>query len=193
LLIGLGMTYNVAIALACHIDPSTFNLDPIQSEERRRCWAGPMMLYTIQNTALGNPDPSWKISHDVRLPADMNDSDITLSGIQETFIDPTQMSYLLFKFKLYDLAAQICRQTCGSSEPTRAATKISINKSVLYKRREIVDTWPTRPSMLCPFIMRCTCIFYMRTPINYFSSYTDLFSPSLSWASTFQTSHKSDV
>jgi hypothetical protein len=61
LLIGLGMTYNVAIALACHIDPSTFNLDPIQSEERRRCWAGLMMLYTIQNTALGNPDPSWKI------------------------------------------------------------------------------------------------------------------------------------
>jgi len=65
------MTYNVTIALACHIDPSAFNVDPIQREERRRCWAGLMMLYTIQNTALGNPDPSWKISNDVQLPADV--------------------------------------------------------------------------------------------------------------------------
>jgi hypothetical protein len=139
LLICSGMTYNVAIALACHIDPSAFNLDPIQSEERRRCWAGLMMLYTVQNTALGNPDPSWKISHDVRLPADANDSDITLSGIQETFVGPTQMSYLLFKFKLYDLTARICRQTCSSSEPTRSAIQ-DLDQQICL----VQETWDNR-------------------------------------------------
>ncbi|KAG4437053.1 hypothetical protein IFR05_007467 [Cadophora sp. M221] len=114
----LGMTYNVAIALACHIDPSTFNLDPIQCEERRRCWAGLMMLYTIQNTAIGSPDPTWRISSNVKLPADVNDAAITLDGIQESFTGPTQMSYLLFKFQLYNVTVQICSET--SSEPSRA-------------------------------------------------------------------------
>jgi hypothetical protein len=32
------------------------------------------MLYTIQNTILGNPDPSWRITNDVKLPAYVNDS-----------------------------------------------------------------------------------------------------------------------
>jgi hypothetical protein len=115
------MTYNVAIALACHIDPSTFSLTPIQCEERRRCWAGLMMLYTIQNTILGNPDPSRLLSHTVKLPADVNDSDITLAGITDPLPGPTQMSYLLFKFKLYDLTAQICSETFSCSQPSRSA------------------------------------------------------------------------
>lgn len=80
------MTYNVAIALACYIDPETFNLVPIWCEERRRRWAGLMMLYMIQNTSLGCPDPSWHIKYNVRLPADVNDVDITLSGIHENFL-----------------------------------------------------------------------------------------------------------
>ena len=33
-------------------------------------WAGLMMLYTIQNTALGNLD-SQRLQHHVRLPADV--------------------------------------------------------------------------------------------------------------------------
>lgn len=115
------MTYNVAIALACHIDPESFNLDPIQCEERRRCWAGLMMQYTIQNTFLGNPDLSRQVNYDVRLPADVNDVDITLSGIHGNFTGPTQMSYLLFKFQLYELSAKICRQTFASSELSRSA------------------------------------------------------------------------
>jgi hypothetical protein len=114
------MTYNVAIALACHIDPKKFNLDPIQCEERRRCWAGLMMLYTIQNALLGNPDLSRQVSYDVRLPADVNDVDITLSGIHGNRSGPTQMSYLLFKFQLYELSAKICRQTFAALEPSRS-------------------------------------------------------------------------
>jgi hypothetical protein len=139
MLTSLGMTYNVAIALACHIDPSSFNLNPIQCEERRRCWAGLMMLYTIQNTVLGNPDPSWRMSYDVRLPADVDDTAITHSGIQESFAGPTQMSYLLFKFKLYNLAAQICNETFSSPEPSRSAIQ-NLDQQICLAQ----ETWDSR-------------------------------------------------
>ncbi|KAE8446429.1 hypothetical protein EG329_012034 [Mollisiaceae sp. DMI_Dod_QoI] len=135
----LGMTYNVAIALGCHIDPSTFNLDPIQCEERRRCWAGLMMLYTIQNTILGNLDPSWKVTYEVQLPADVNDTDITLAGIQEHLGGPTQMSYLLFKFKLYDLTTKICHETFSSSEPSRQAIQ-QLDQQICLTQ----ETWDSR-------------------------------------------------
>jgi len=116
------MTYNVAIALACHIDPSHFNLDPLESEQRRRCWAGVMMLYTIQNTLLGNPEPSGRLTHSVRLPVDANDVDITPTSIvlSDPRFGPTEMTYLLFKFRLYDLTASICAAVFAHTPPTRA-------------------------------------------------------------------------
>jgi hypothetical protein len=133
------MTYNVAIALACHVDPSSFNMDPIQCEERRRCWAGLMMLYTIQNAVLGGPDLSRRISHDVQLPADVDDTSITLSGIQESLAGPTQMSYLLFKFKLYNLTSQICSETFSSSEPSRSAIQ-NLDQQICLAQ----ETWDRR-------------------------------------------------
>ncbi|KAK0119361.1 hypothetical protein ONS95_010813 [Cadophora gregata] len=140
----LGMTYNIAVALACHIDPSSFDLNPIQCEERRRCWAGLMMLYTIQNTAFGNQDPAWKISSEVKLPSDVNDDAITLDGIRESFAGPTQMSYLLFKFQLYTITVQICNETFASSQPSRARIQVLDQQICLaqesWENRYLVDT-----------------------------------------------------
>jgi hypothetical protein len=133
------MTYHVAVALACHIDPENFELDPIQSEERRRCWAGLMMLYTIQNTFLGNSDPSWHINHNVNLPADVNDLDITLSGIKENTYGPTQMTYLLFKFQLYDLNAKICGEIFNSDELSRQAIQ-ELDNQICHAQ----ETWDKR-------------------------------------------------
>ncbi|OCK74013.1 hypothetical protein K432DRAFT_311556 [Lepidopterella palustris CBS 459.81] len=48
----LGLTQNITISLGSHIDPETLGLDLLRSEERRRRWAGIMMLYTIQNTSM---------------------------------------------------------------------------------------------------------------------------------------------
>lgn len=135
----LGMTYNVAIALACHIDPENFNLDPIQREERRRCWAGLMMQYTIQNTVLGSTDPSRRMAYDVHMPADVNDIDVTLSGINENFSGPTQMSYLLFKFQLYDLSTKICHQTFTSTKPSRSAIQ-NLDRQICLAQ----ETWDRR-------------------------------------------------
>jgi len=112
------MTYSVAIALACHIDPEALNLNPIIAEERRRCWAGLMMQYTIQNTILGSPDPSWRVTQDVKLPADVNDSDITLVGMKSNVSGPTQMTYLIFKFGMYNVTANVCREIFNATEPS---------------------------------------------------------------------------
>jgi hypothetical protein len=113
------MCYNVSIALGCHIDPDNFDLNPIQKEERRRCWAGLMMLHMIQSTVLGNPAPSWRVINDVQLPADANDVDITTYGIQNIASGPTQMSYLLFKFSLYDITSKICNEIFNEKPPSR--------------------------------------------------------------------------
>jgi hypothetical protein len=118
------MTYHVATALGCHIDPENFDLDFIHCEERRRCWAGLMMLYTIQNTVLGTSDTMWRLSNDVQMPTDADDVNITPDGVLDSAPGPTQMSYLLFKFRLYELTAKICREIFSDSEPSRESIQL---------------------------------------------------------------------
>lgn len=123
----LGTTLNIAVAIGCHVDPARLDVTLIEAEERRRAWAGLMMLYTIQNTCLGSIGP-FEITNDVRLPLDMEDDEIASQPFSVDDLDivdtllgnrpPTKMSYILFKFRLYRLASDICR--LNSSEPTRA-------------------------------------------------------------------------
>jgi hypothetical protein len=114
----LGTTLNIAVAIGCQVDPARLNVTFVEAEERRRAWAGLMMLYTIQNTCLGSIAP-FEITNDVRLPLDMEDDDITSESFAGDNLDvidtqpenkpPTKMSYILFKFRLYRLASEICR------------------------------------------------------------------------------------
>lgn len=127
------MTYNVALALGCHVDPDNFNLDSIRSEERRRVWAGLMMCYTIQNTALGNLDPQMQLSHNVRLPADVDDADINADGLGFHRAGPTQMSYVLFKFRLYNISARIGKEILNASEPSRDMVQ-SLDQEIAAER-----------------------------------------------------------
>lgn len=116
----LGLTHHIALSLGCHVDPSEFGLDAVSCEERRRCWAGVMMLYMLQNTSLGHIGPDHHHSNvDVRLPADLNDSDIR-AGEQSLPLPsgrPTQMSYLLFKFRLYDISSEMSALVLNTSDP----------------------------------------------------------------------------
>ena len=112
----LGLTHHVAISMGCHIDPERFFLGPIEREERRRVWAGLMMLYTIQNTSFGSLDQQL-LTQDVRMPADVDDIDL-LTGSSMTMTSdpssspsagrPTQMTYLLLTFRLYKISNKIC-------------------------------------------------------------------------------------
>lgn len=112
----LGTTLNIAIAIGCHIDPALFALHPVEVQERRRAWAGLLMLYTIQNTCLGNLAP-FQVENNVQLPADVEDDEIVSSSFHEAMHrsepppmrkNPTKMSYILYKFRLYSLASDIC-------------------------------------------------------------------------------------
>lgn len=102
--------------MGCHIDPDKFILGPIEREERRRAWAGLMMLYTIQNSSFGSLDQQM-LTQDVKMPADVDDIDLltgpTVSMTSDSSSSPsagrpTQMTYLLLTFRLYKISNKIC-------------------------------------------------------------------------------------
>jgi hypothetical protein len=121
----LGLTHHIALSIGCHIEPSDFRLNMIECEERRRCWAGLMMLYTIQNSVMGNLGSLHLPQNSISLPADINDSDLT--PIQN-YMPPstgyaTEMSYLILKFRLYKLCASICSRVIAVSDPSPATIR----------------------------------------------------------------------
>ncbi|KAI5250134.1 hypothetical protein E4T42_05039 [Aureobasidium subglaciale] len=114
----LGSTYHMALSLGCHIDPASFNLNLVECEERRRCWACVMMLCTLQNTSMRNLAPHYNSSHySVRMPADVNDFDLTVDSTSLPIHTgrATQMSYLLLKFRLYDIGSRICSRVLNAA------------------------------------------------------------------------------
>jgi hypothetical protein len=131
----LGATYNIALAIGCHIDPAEFGLDIIQCEERRRCWAGLSMLYTIHNISMGSLDTRC-LPTDVALPADVNDIDLMEGRSISNNSSPTQMSYLLHKFSLYNLCHTICKELFVTRQST-SEWVISIDQEIANEQ----DKW----------------------------------------------------
>lgn len=120
----LGSALHIAVAIGCSVDPIHLNVGLIEAEERRRCWAALKMLYTIQNTCLGNITP-FKLEDNVALPADVDDdvldAPIASTIEQETSASPTKMTYILYKFRLYNLAYEICRLSSQAQVPEQDA------------------------------------------------------------------------
>ena len=107
----LGLTQNIAFAIGAHVDPDHLGLSLLMSEERRRCWAGLVMLRTIQHSTLFMTDMQ-EFKNEVKLPADVDDLVLLNGAIQREDLSqrrPTQMTYILFKFGLYEITADICR------------------------------------------------------------------------------------
>jgi hypothetical protein len=116
----LGLSHHLALSIGCHVDPDTLGLNAVECEERRRAWAGLMMLYTNQNSALGHvglPHTTFKASS--RPPADVNDEDVGNDALshRHTAGEATQMTYLLLKFRLYDICADICANVLCKNAP----------------------------------------------------------------------------
>jgi len=132
----IGFTHHVAISMGCHIDPERFGLGPIEREERRRAWAGLMMLYTIQNASFGSLDQHL-LAQDVKLPADVNDVDLLTGMPSESAPRPTQMTYLLLKFRLYKVSAMICESIF--SFPYRSRTSTPQLESEIVAIQEMCD------------------------------------------------------
>lgn len=141
----LGLTHHVAISMGCHIDPERFFLGSIEREERRRVWAGLMMLYTIQNTSFGSLEQQL-LTQDVRMPADVDDIDL-LNGPSIHMNDPTsspspgrptQMTYLLLNFRLHKLSNKICETIFAYPQASRF--QIAQLEAELTAFRELCDT-----------------------------------------------------
>lgn len=137
----LGFTHHVAISMGCHLDPERFTLGPIEREERRRVWAGLMMLYTIQNTAFGSLDQQ-SLTQDVKMPADIDDVDLLTSPslkrpAPSTFPRPTQMTYLLLNFRLYKISSKICETIFSYPSTSRFTT--SHLEAEIISVREMVE------------------------------------------------------
>lgn len=111
----LGMALNIGIALRCNVDSQ--HLSPIETERRRRCWAGLLSLHTYQSILFRDVDMSFLLNIKTTMPADVNDSDITESGISppSNSHKPTQMSVMISKVRLFRLSTEICHHISGPS------------------------------------------------------------------------------
>lgn len=137
----LGFTHHVAISMGCHIDPERFLLGPIEREERRRVWAGLMMLYTIQNSSFGSLDQQI-LAQDVKMPTDVDDIDLLTGPSISVTSDPssspsaarpTQMTYLLLASRLHKISTRIC-ETIFSYPPTSRFSVAQLEAEVLAVR-----------------------------------------------------------
>ncbi|KKY17120.1 putative c6 zinc finger domain-containing protein [Diplodia seriata] len=146
----LGMTYHMALALGCHVDPEHFGLDVLECENRRRCWTGLMMLYTIQNISCGNIHQlQTATSSAVRLPANLDDDDLAAAAAAPSSNlappaespRPTEMTYMLFKYRLYELCSRICDPIIGAGSRPVSPDVVAGLESDIQRERE---TWVSR-------------------------------------------------
>ncbi|RFU79585.1 transcriptional activator mut3p [Trichoderma arundinaceum] len=128
----LGLARNIAFSLGCHVDPDNFGLSLVEAEERRRCWAAVSMLYTIQNSTMGNLDPT-SLPTDVRLPLDVDDDKIMDDALMPmgSKTMPSQMSYLLHKFRLYDICSKICSRVLSKRSSTSYEIVHELDEAIL--------------------------------------------------------------
>ncbi|KAK0659569.1 hypothetical protein DIS24_g3909 [Lasiodiplodia hormozganensis] len=137
----LGTAYHMALGLGCHVDPDHFGLDALECENRRRCWAGLMMLYTIQGISCGNIHRR-QITSTVRLPANVNDDELTASMIAPPLESPraTEMTYMLFKYRLYDVCSRICEAVMDAAAGLSPDVIASLERDIQHER----EIWSRR-------------------------------------------------
>ncbi|CAI7618058.1 unnamed protein product [Penicillium glandicola] len=109
----LGMALNIGIALRCNVDSPGLNY--LETERRRRCWAGILTLHTYQAILFRDIDMTFLLDIKTTMPADVNDSDITDKGISRPSTAPTQMSVMMFKVQLFRISTQICHHISSPS------------------------------------------------------------------------------
>lgn len=109
----LGMALNIGIALRCNVD--THNLNPVETERRRRCWAGVLTLHTYQAILFRDIDMSFLLNIKTTMPANVNDSDITGQGVLQSSSKPTHMSVMISKVRLFRISAEICHHISSPS------------------------------------------------------------------------------
>ena len=119
----LGLAHHLALSIGCHVDPATFSLDIVETEERRRCWLGLTTLLCNQNLAITGLDIYQSVfSSRVLPPADVWDEDI-VQGQPAPIATPVgikPISYLIRKSRLFQISSEICNPVLAArpDDPT---------------------------------------------------------------------------
>jgi hypothetical protein len=137
-----GIALNIGIALGYHVDGQRLNIPPLETELRRRCWAGLKMLYAIQASTFGLIDTGRLADDQVKLPLDVDDVDIHPDGVYVKSKKPTEMTYdaafvplFLGSRSLTIACAGIC---CTSSVFTNSLLKFASTSLSLLTRRPMM-------------------------------------------------------
>ncbi|KAL4865791.1 hypothetical protein BDV12DRAFT_173880 [Aspergillus spectabilis] len=112
----LGMALNIGIALQCNVDHRPAGVTCIEVERRRRCWAGILLLHTYQAIMFRDVDIAWLTKIPAVMPADVNDKDVQAHVIVRPSSQPTQMSVMMFKLRLFQLSNRVCSCLSNSTQ-----------------------------------------------------------------------------
>ncbi|KAJ6127597.1 hypothetical protein N7523_003209 [Penicillium sp. IBT 18751x] len=120
----LGLTLNIGIALRCNVESTPPLFDCIETERRRRCWAGILLLHTYQATFFRDVDMAALLKIDATMPADVNDIDIKRDVILAPSSQPTQMSLTRMKIQMFQLSTKICQHLSSPFKYDEAAIRL---------------------------------------------------------------------
>ncbi|KAE8423674.1 hypothetical protein BDV36DRAFT_290340 [Aspergillus pseudocaelatus] len=110
----LGMALNMGVALRCNVDSADRNC--IERERHRRCWAGILMLHTYQAILFRDIDMSFLLRNNATMPMEVNDVDVLEDRVWQPKCQPTQMSLMSFKLRLFRLSTEVCCHISGPSK-----------------------------------------------------------------------------
>ncbi|KAJ5679478.1 hypothetical protein N7462_007722, partial [Penicillium macrosclerotiorum] len=137
LLVIIGIACNIGIALKCNVieESAGFKagLNSIDIERRRRCWAGILMLHTYQAMSCRDVDMSFLLNLPAKMPADVNDCDISETIIRPPSTQPTQMSVMMFKIRLFRLSSRIFGRIAGELDE---ATLVALDEEVAAEQEQ---------------------------------------------------------
>ena len=110
------MALNIAIALRCNVRTKPPSMSWIEFERRRRCWAGILLLHTYQAILFRDVNISSLLEREGMVPADVNDSDIQDDSIHQPSSQPTQMSVIMYKLRIFELSRRICHRLSNDAK-----------------------------------------------------------------------------
>ncbi|KAL3496090.1 hypothetical protein BJX62DRAFT_194099 [Aspergillus germanicus] len=103
----LGMAQIIAIALRCNVKEKPTDMTWVEVERRCQCWAGVILLHTNQAITFRDVNVSSLTGSEPTLPADVNDCDIQDDRILPPSSQPTQMSMIMLKLRVFQLTSWI--------------------------------------------------------------------------------------
>lgn len=82
------------------------------------------MLHTYQATSFRDVDMSALLNIEATMPADVNDNDIREEMIVPPSSQPTQMSLMKYKIRMFQLSTKVCRHLAGASKLNEATLSL---------------------------------------------------------------------